>query len=555
MHFKWNLVRITIFSFLFISCQGQKLDLNGASSLGETIVDGGTRTDGSDLGQIYNVTTVVQATSNIPEWSNAELPFAPPSRARQQIGENFSDTQTPFKFTYTYPPNNYKLNTAHLLIDTSRDNSDTEGIFVDGVFTGRVPGSMVGTSPMITHRHYVCVQQACNGAIAASSPANTYYMDWSLTHYKQQTRNTFDLDLEDLLAPTSLNPVGIVSDGVVRVVTGDDSPIYQALLVMEGITISKTPLSCSNSPTYPFTNVYIHNDGNSIAQAAFTGTVVAPNTSWTTSQTTFRSVEFYFDPKLPRVSSLDFITISSATIAVRVKRQASGAAALVVNGLGVAEAGFDKSQATAAVESWVETTAAVNAWTSFVSSVPATNTDTAVTLNLVGIFGASVVKELIAQGNLNISVAGSLASAYGQGPSSERTYGVTRAGPELSLSGSFYSQICAVPDNPESPLNDNGEVPTGLDQASPVVTSVQVVNITQNSATIQWLTNEPATTQVGYGIGNTDTNSTLDSTLSTFHSVTVTGLSPYKFYTYVVKSQDGSANLTISGAKVFRTQR
>lgn len=555
MHFRLNLFLLMVSSVFLIQCSGQKLDLSGASNLGETIVDDGTRADGSDLGAIYNVTTVVQATSDIPEWADAELPFAPPSRARQAIGQNFTDTQTPFKFTYTYPPNNYKLNTAHILIDTSRDNSDTEGIFVDGVFTGRVPGSMVGTSPYITHRHYVCVQQACNGATAPTNPSNTYFMDWSLTHYKQNTINTFDLNLTDLLAPTSLTAVGVVSDGVLRVVTGDDSPVYKALLVMDGITISKTPLSCSNSPTYTFSNVYIHNDGNSIAQAAFSGSVVAPNTSWSANQAGFRSVEYYFDPKLPNVSSLDFITISSATISLRVKRQASSTAALVVNGVGIAEVGFDRSLATVAVERWVETAAAVDAWTNFVNAIPATNADTTVTLNLVQIFGAAEIKTLIAQGKLNISLAGSMGTAYGQAATSGRTYSVTVAGPELTMAGSFYTEICAVPDNPSSPLSDDGEVPTGLDQASPIVTSIQVVNITQNSATIQWLTNEPATTQVGYGIGNTDTSTTLDSTLSTFHSVTVTGLSAYKFYTYVVKSQDGSSNLTISSAKVFRTQR
>lgn len=555
MHFRLNLLLLIAASVFLVQCSGRKLDLSGASSLGETIVDDGTRADGSDLGAIYNVTTVVQATSDIPEWTNAELPFAPPTRPRQQIGQNFTDTQTPFKFTYTYPPNNYKLNTAHILIDTSRDNSDTEGIFVDGVFTGRVPGSMVGTSPYITHRHYVCVQQACNGATAPTAPSNTYFMDWSLTHYKQNTINTFDLNLGDLLAPTSLNSVGVVSDGVVRVVTGDDSPVYKALLVLDGITISKTPLSCTSSPTYTFSNVYIHNDGNSIAQAAFSGSVVAPNTSWSANQVGFRSVEFYFDPRLPKVSSLDFITIASATISLRVKRQASSTAALVVNGVGVAQAGFDRSTATVAVERWVETAAAVDAWTNFVNAIPGTNTDTAVTLNLVQIFGVADVKTLIAQGKLNISFAGSMGTAYGQAATSGRTYGVTVAGPELTLSGSFYTEICAVPDNPSSPLNDIGEVPTGLDQTSPIVSSIQVVNITQNSATVQWLTNEPATTQVGYGIGNTDTNTVLDPSISTFHSVTITGLGAYKFYTYVVKSQDGSGNLTISSAKVFRTQR
>lgn len=552
------LFRITCLLFFIvpfiISCEGQKLDLNGGSSLGSPVVDEGTRSDGNDLGAIYNVTTLVEATSDIPEWSNAELPFNP-TRPRQAFGENFQDTQTPFKFSYSYPANNYKLNSAHVLIDTSRDTSDTEGIFIDGVFTGRVPGNFVGTSPYVIHKHYVCVQTACTGAKAPSTPSNTYYMDWALSHYKQNTVNTFDLDVKDLLTPTSLKPVDVVSDGVVRMVTGDDSPIYKALLVMEGITISKTPLSCTNSSNYTFSNVYIHNDGNSISQAALSGTVVSPSASWSSAQSGFRSVEFYFDPKLPKLSSIDYITVTSATINLRVKRQASMASALIVNGYGVAESSFDKSLATAAVESWVTDSAVITNWTNIVSAIPATNTDTNLSLDLVQLFGAAKMKELIAQGNLNISLGGALASAYGQAATSGRTYGVTVAGPEFVLGGQYYTRLCAVPSNPDSPLNDNGDVPTGLDQTSPLTTSIQVVNITQNSATIQWLTNEPASTQVGYGFGNTDTLTSEDTTLTTFHSVDITGLSPYKFYTYVVKSKDGSNNLTTSGAKTFRTQR
>jgi len=73
-----------------------------------------------------------------------------------------NDRQTPLSYSYAFPPNNYQLSAAHLIIDTSRDTSDTEGIFVDGVLTGRPPTTMVNTtSPKLTNMPLLCreVQQ------------------------------------------------------------------------------------------------------------------------------------------------------------------------------------------------------------------------------------------------------------------------------------------------------------------------------------------------------------------------------------------------------------
>ncbi|WP_413288453.1 fibronectin type III domain-containing protein [Bdellovibrio sp. HCB337] len=544
-----------------VACTGKAREITKGSSLGPPVIgDDGTRSDGTDFGQIYTVTTVVEATDDIPEWTDADLPF---TSGRNAWNIETQNKQWPFKFTYTYPPNNYKLNQAHVVIVTQRDNSDTEAIFVDGVMTGRPPGGNVSaTSPHVTNRHYLCVG-ACSGP-APTTPSNTYFMDWALTHYKVATKNSFDLNIADLLTPTTVKVTDVVSDGVVRVVTGDDSAIFdnynsywnKPILMMEGFTISKTALTCSNSSNYRFLNTYIHNDGNSIGQATFSGDVVSPVTSWTNAMSGFRTVEFYYDPRLPRVPVAN-LTLSKAELAVQVKRAATGSSAIIINGIGVAEAGFDDSTATSAVESWELSSTAVSYWTSFVTGIPNNNTSQTRTLNLVSLLGEAKVKELLAQGKLNVAISGGLATVSGAAASSTRTYGVQVAGPELVLEGEYYTQLCSVPNDPTSPLSDSSGTPGScdLDETSPVASSVQVVNITNNSATVQWLTNEGADSQIGYGISGTGTNTTLDATLSNFHSVTITGLQPYKYYQYVVKTKDGCGNQTISSTRTFRTLR
>jgi len=549
------------------SCSGVARDLEKGTSLGPPVLgEDGVRNDGNDFGQIYTVTTIVEATDDIPEWSNADLPFKV-TAGRNTFNQVRNDEQWPFKFTFSYPPNNYKLSEAHIVIVTQRDTSDTEAIFVDGVMTGRPPGGNVSTtSAQVTHRHYSC-SGACSGPVP-SAPANTYFMDWALTHYKVATRNSFDLNVADLLQPTTVKATDVVNDGVVRVVTGDDSAVFDSfaayenkpILMMEGFTVSKTALACTNSPNYRFINTYIHNDGNSIGQATFSNGVVSPVTSWNNAMAGFRAVEFYYDPRLPRVST-DKISLHQAELVMTVKRAASGASAIIINGIGVAESGFDASTATAAVETWETGSTAVNYWTSFLNDVttgiPANNTSQTRTLNLISLLGETKVKELLAQGKLNVSIAGGLATVSGAAATSTRTYGVQVAGPELLLKGEYFTQVCDIPNNPTSPLSDNSGA-TGscdLDKTSPIASSIQAVSITNSSATIQWLTNESATSQIGYGISGTGTSTTLDNTLTSFHSVQLTGLTPYKYYQFAVKTKDGCGNETISATKTFRTLR
>ncbi|CAD7780195.1 MAG: Right handed beta helix region [Candidatus Methanoperedenaceae archaeon GB50] len=88
---------------------------------------------------------------------------------------------------------------------------------------------------------------------------------------------------------------------------------------------------------------------------------------------------------------------------------------------------------------------------------------------------------------------------------------------------------------------------------SPVISEVDSQPST-NSAVITWTTDEPATSQVEYGL-NTDYGSltNLDSNLVTSHSVTITGLVPETLYHYRVRSQDANGNEAISIDHTFTT--
>lgn len=501
------------------------------------------------LYNIVNVTQIVEATSGIAEWNVADLPFTGPVVA---IGQSVLDTQTPFQFAYSYPQNNYQFVEAHLVIETSKDTSDTEAIFVDGVLSGRPPAGAVNTaSPHITDKVYF-------GSGAAT--LNTYYIDWSLGHYQPNTRNSFDLNVSDLLAATTKTAIETLSDGKLNVATADDSPIFQAYLVIRGRTISSSSLSCVTSNTYTFKNDYLHNDGNTLGQNAVTGNVQSAYTTWNVAGT-YDGTQFYYDSVLPKVET-ENTTITSAKLAMTAKRQATGKAAVIINGVGISQTGFDRSVATDAVESWED--AATPAFDTFMTGVLTTNST--VSLDLVTLLGAERVRELLAQGKLNITLAGNLYASATNKPTTDRAVGVQVSGPRLQIEGTYFTEVCTVPNDPTSPLTQDGLVETNEEEvddetvvtndgAGPEMTSVQAVEITSTKATIIWMTDEPSTSQVRYGVGSLTSETPEDTKRTTYHQVELTGLSPYKYYNFQVVSKDKFGNETMSEIDVFVTLR
>jgi hypothetical protein len=95
---------------------------------------------------------------------------------------------------------------------------------------------------------------------------------------------------------------------------------------------------------------------------------------------------------------------------------------------------------------------------------------------------------------------------------------------------------------------------TTTDTVAPVISAVTASNITASSATVTWTTNEPSDTQVNYGTSSSYGSSTsLNTTMVTNHSATITGLTANRLYHYRARSRDAAGNLRLSSDFTFTT--
>lgn len=114
-------------------------------------------------------------------------------------------------------------------------------------------------------------------------------------------------------------------------------------------------------------------------------------------------------------------------------------------------------------------------------------------------------------------------------------------------------------DNESDPLSvSTFEIDTSVppDTDGPSISNV-TSSANTNSASINWNTNEPATSQVWYGTTPTvySQSSNLDSGLVQSHLVFLTGLTPNTTYYYLVSSSDSSDNTSTSSERSFTTRR
>jgi len=95
---------------------------------------------------------------------------------------------------------------------------------------------------------------------------------------------------------------------------------------------------------------------------------------------------------------------------------------------------------------------------------------------------------------------------------------------------------------------------TSVVSSPPVTTNMATTNLTSTSVTVTWTTDQPASSQVNYGTSLTyGSSSTLNSTLVTSHSVTLTGLAAGTAYDFDVVSSNAAAQSTTSGNSTFST--
>ena len=93
------------------------------------------------------------------------------------------------------------------------------------------------------------------------------------------------------------------------------------------------------------------------------------------------------------------------------------------------------------------------------------------------------------------------------------------------------------------------------DITPPVISEVDIFHITESSTTINWATDEPATSQVQYGTSDAYGSTTpLDDSLTTSHSVTLTQLKPKTTYHFRIRAVDEAGNEASSKDYTFTTK-
>ena len=89
---------------------------------------------------------------------------------------------------------------------------------------------------------------------------------------------------------------------------------------------------------------------------------------------------------------------------------------------------------------------------------------------------------------------------------------------------------------------------------APVISAVTASSITSTSAVITWTTDQSSSSQVNYGTTTSyGSSSLLNVSLSTTHSVTLTGLMPATTYNYQAVSANSSSATATSANYTFQT--
>jgi len=122
----------------------------------------------------------------------------------------------------------------------------------------------------------------------------------------------------------------------------------------------------------------------------------------------------------------------------------------------------------------------------------------------------------------------------------------------LAQGRTYFYKVKAVGDG--DPVYGDEVSFTTADGAAPVISMASASGITASRAAITWTTNEPATSQVEYGLTEEYGSLTpLDTDLVKSHSIRLTDLKAGKVYHYRVVSGDASNNQAVSADGTFTT--
>jgi lysophospholipase L1-like esterase len=130
--------------------------------------------------------------------------------------------------------------------------------------------------------------------------------------------------------------------------------------------------------------------------------------------------------------------------------------------------------------------------------------------------------------------------------------------PGYSLDSNFHYELAGYHTSAKGNLVvDNfsiESVSSEADTQPPQISGIAAQNLTASSAQLVWQTNEPADSQLEYGLTtNYGAFSPLEPTLTALHAVTLTNLTANTTYHCRVRSKDTAGNLAVSGDFTFAT--
>ena len=119
----------------------------------------------------------------------------------------------------------------------------------------------------------------------------------------------------------------------------------------------------------------------------------------------------------------------------------------------------------------------------------------------------------------------------------------------------YYFKITANDDLSQvTSFEQNFKTNKATDNKAPLISDVQVAYTTGSTATIQWLTDEPATSEADYGLTQNYGSRKGDGSLVKIHDLTITNLVDGTYYHFRVKSKDKDNNVSVWYDLTFRTK-
>ncbi len=149
-----------------------------------------------------------------------------------------------------------------------------------------------------------------------------------------------------------------------------------------------------------------------------------------------------------------------------------------------------------------------------------------------------------------------LTTSYGSTTTLDPTLVTSHTVPlsNLIASRTYHYRVRSTGSSGAESVSSDYTFTTSSDATPPVISNVQATNVTGTSARITWITDDPSTSKVEYGLSTSYGSSTTeDMNYVSGHGMDLTGLAQSTEYHYRVKSTNGSGQTSYSGDYTFTT--